>query len=58
MDAKSLVQQCIQKCQSSASDMRQAASQTMNPQAKSILNDTAMNLENSVKQMQSIINQL
>lgn len=58
MDARSIVQQSIQKCQTLASDMRQAASQATNSQAKTILSDTASNLESSVKQMRSIINQL
>lgn len=58
MDAKSIVQQCIQKCQSSASDMRQAASHTTNAQARSVLSDTASQLESSISKIQSIMNQL
>ena len=58
MDAKSLVQQSIQSFQTSATNIRQAASQTTNLQAKNILSQTASQVEDSIKQMQSIINQL
>jgi len=58
LDAKSLVQQSIQSFQTSATNIRQAASQTTNLQAKNILSQTASQVEDSIKQMQSIINQL
>ncbi len=58
MDSKSLVQQCIQKCQTSASDMRQAASLTANPQAKSTLTSAASQLDTCIKQCESIMSQL
>lgn len=58
MDAKQLVQQSIQNLQTSASNIRQAANQTTNVQAKNILTQTASQAESSVKQMQQIINQL
>jgi len=58
MDAKQLVQQSIQSLQTSASNIRQAANQTTNIQAKNILTQTASQAENSIKQIQQIINQL
>lgn len=58
MDAKSLIQQSIQSFQTSASNIRQAASQTANVQAKNILTRTASQVEDSIKQMQSIISQI
>lgn len=58
MDVKTLIQQSIQKCQTSASDIRQAANQTNNTSAKSVLTDSASTLENTAKQMQSILTQL
>ncbi|MGE5422549.1 MAG: hypothetical protein ACM3QW_04745 [Ignavibacteriales bacterium] len=58
MDSKTLVQQCIQKCQTSASDMRQAASQTTSSQAKNTLTSAATQLDACVKQCESIITQL
>ncbi|MGI6549372.1 MAG: hypothetical protein ACOX4Q_04915 [Syntrophomonadales bacterium] len=58
MDAKQLVQQSMQSLQTSASNIRQAANQTTNVQAKNILTQTASEAENSVKRMQQIINQL
>lgn len=58
MDAKQLVQQSMQSLQTAASNIRQAANQTTNIQAKNILTQTASQAEGSVKQMQQIINQL
>ncbi|MGE5397155.1 MAG: hypothetical protein ACM3MK_06405 [Chitinophagales bacterium] len=58
MDDRSLIQQVLQKCQTSASDIRQAATQTTNAQAKSVLSSAASSLEGSIRQMQSIISQL
>ncbi|MGI6514929.1 MAG: hypothetical protein ACOX3D_11340 [Syntrophomonadales bacterium] len=58
MDAKQLVQQSIKSLQTSASNIRQAASRTTNVQAKNILTQTASQAEMSIKQMQQIINQL
>lgn len=58
MDAKTLVQKSMQDFQASATSIRQAASQTTNVQAKNILTRTASQAEDSVKQLQSIMNQL
>ncbi|NLV17098.1 MAG: hypothetical protein GXY50_07825 [Syntrophomonadaceae bacterium] len=58
MDTKTLVQKSVQNFQASATSIRQAASQTTNVQARNVLTRTASQVEEGVKQIQAIINQL
>ena len=58
VDVKQTVQQSITKCQTSASDLRSAAAQTQNPQAKKVFDQVAKTLDDCVQQCRNALNQL
>lgn len=55
---RDLVESSIKKCQSSAADLRTAASQAENNAAKNSFQQAAAELENCVQKCQTALNQL
>ncbi|NLU49101.1 MAG: hypothetical protein GXX09_01630 [Syntrophomonadaceae bacterium] len=58
MDPKQLIQQCIQRCQTSMSEMQQAANMVTNPNAKSNLQQSAQQIQNCINMCQQAMNQI
>jgi predicted DNA-binding protein YlxM (UPF0122 family) len=58
MEPKQLIQQCIQRCQTSMSEMQQAANMVQNPTAKSNLQQSAQQIQNCINTCQQVMNQL
>jgi hypothetical protein len=57
-DVRSLVEDSIQKCQSSAADLRSAASHAQNTAAKNSFEQAAKELEQCVQKCKTALNQL
>jgi hypothetical protein len=57
-DVRSLVEDSIEKCQSSAADLRSAASQAQNNAAKNSFEQAAKELEQCVQKCRTALNQL
>jgi len=57
-DIRNLVEDTIEKCQGSASNMRSAASNTENNAAKNAFEQTAQQLEQCVQKCRTALNQL
>jgi ribosome-associated translation inhibitor RaiA len=55
---RSLVEDSIQKCESSAADLRTAASQAHNTQARNAFEQAAQELEKTVQKCRTALNQL
>lgn len=58
MNVRQKVQECIQRCQNSAADLRSAAAETENHQAKNVFQQSAQKIEECVKDCQIALNQL
>lgn len=58
MEPKEIIESCITKCQTSAADMRKAANQTTNTQAKDTLMQSAKMIDDCVNQCKSTLNML
>ncbi|MGE5405682.1 MAG: hypothetical protein ACM3PP_12170 [Candidatus Saccharibacteria bacterium] len=58
MDPQTVVKESIKKCRVTAADIRQAASETQNDDARGTLSDIAANLEHFAQQMQSLANKI
>ena len=57
-DVRDLVEDSIKKCQSSAADLRSAASQAQNIAAKNSFEQAAHQLEQTVQKCRTALNQL
>lgn len=58
MDPKQLIQQCIQRCQTSMSEMQQAADMIQNQSAKANLQRSAQQIQSCIHMCQEAMNQL